>query len=292
MILPTEHQYRSSRGHRSQVGAFYSRSNNCISTCPSFTAPLAAPQTFFGRDAELAQIIDMIFVNIESHPARIAILGPGGYGKTTLANAVLTDDRIQGRYGAARYFIPCESTSSASTLLTELAKVLGISESTPDTLWFHIYATLSAKDSILCFDNFESAWDQPENIKHSIEELLSNITGCHCVTVLITMRGAERPAGTKWTQPFLEPLKALSNDAAKNIWKQISGHYDMFSEELLQAVDYVPLAVNLLAHLAQVTPSKLLWDEWNIKYTNLIKRGHMHRLSDPARNPSTQVEAC
>ncbi|KAI0297444.1 hypothetical protein B0F90DRAFT_1739388, partial [Multifurca ochricompacta] len=53
------------------------------------------PQIFFGRDSELAQIIHMIFTNIGSHPARIAILGPGGYGKTTLANAVLTHDRVR-----------------------------------------------------------------------------------------------------------------------------------------------------------------------------------------------------
>jgi tetratricopeptide (TPR) repeat protein len=240
----------------------------------------ALPQIFFGRDAELAQIIDTIFANIESQPARIAILGPGGYGKTTLANAVLADDRIQQHFGDARYVVPCESASSASALLIELIKALGISESTPSTLWFNILAVLSIKHSIICFDNFESAWDQAENIKHSIEELLSKITGLYNVTVLITMRGIERPAGTKWTQPFLEPLGVLNHNAAKIIWEQITGHYDVFSERLLNAVDYVPLAVNLLAHLAQVTPSRLLWEEWNIKHIKVIKRGYMHRLSD------------
>jgi tetratricopeptide (TPR) repeat protein len=240
----------------------------------------ALPQIFFGRDAELAQIIDIIFTDIESHPARIAILGPGGYGKTTLANAVLANDRIQHYFGDARYIVPCESASSASTLLIELAKAIGILESTSSTLWFNILAALSTKHSILCFDNFESAWDQAENIKHSVEELLSKITELFNVTVLITMRGIERPAGTKWTQPFLEPLGVLDHSSAKIIWEQITGHYDVFSERLLNAVDFVPLAVNLLAHLAQVTPSRLLWEEWNIKHTKVIKRGHMHRLSD------------
>lgn len=142
--------------------------NALILTCPRPTAPPSSPsvpQSFFGRNAELAQIIDIIFTNIGSQPARIAILGPCGYGKTTLANAVLTHDWIQERYGGARYFIACESISSAGALLIKLGEVLGISWTTADTLWPYIQATLSSKESILCFDNFESAWDQSEDIK-------------------------------------------------------------------------------------------------------------------------------
>jgi len=268
--------------YRLQVGASCSRSSDCILTRLRPIAPPSALQTFFGRDAELARIIDMV-LDIGSHPARIAILGPAGYGKTTLARAVLNNIRIRGRYCDARYFVHCDSASSVGALLIELGKVLGMSESTPDILQFQIDTALSEKDSILCFDNFDSAWDQPEDIKHSVEQFLSKITEFHCVTVLITMRGTERPAETKWTQPFLEPLKTLSHDAAENIWKQINGQdsYDTFIEELLKAVDYVPLAINLLAHLGQGTPSKILWDEWNRENMGLIKRGQMpHKLSD------------
>ncbi len=265
--------------YRLQVGVSCSRSSDCILMRLRPIAPPSAPQTFYGRDAELTRIIDMI-LDTKSHPARIAILGSAGYGKTTLARAVLNNVRIKERYCDARYFVPCDSTSSTGTLLIELGKVLGMPESTPDILRFMIDAALSTKDSILCFDNFESAWDQPEDIKHSVEQFLSKITEFHCVTVLITMRGTERPAETKWTQPFLEPLRTLSYDAAGNIWKEINEHYDTFTENLLKAVDCVPLAVNLLAHLGQVMPSKLLWEEWNKKNTGLIKRGQMHKLSD------------
>ncbi|KAI0297835.1 hypothetical protein B0F90DRAFT_1736888 [Multifurca ochricompacta] len=229
------------------------RKNNITNTGATQMAtsvPLAplAPQIFFGRDAELVQIIDMIFTNAGSHPARIAILGPGGYGKTTLANA--------------------------------LGKTFGNLQGAPDALWSQINATLNAKESILCLDNFESPWDQPDDTKYPIEELLSRITGLRRVTVLITMRGVERPAQTEWTQPFLEPLGTLNLDAAKEVWRRITGNYDTFSEKLITAVDYVPLAVNLLAHLSQSTPPMLLWEEWNAKQTKVIKRGQMHRLSN------------
>ncbi|KAI0297848.1 hypothetical protein B0F90DRAFT_1926773 [Multifurca ochricompacta] len=219
------------------------------------------PQIFFGRDAELAHIIHIIFTNIGSRPGRIAILGPGGYGKTTLANAVLSHDRVQGHFEDARYFISCESAVSSDALLIQIAKTLGL-------------------ETILCLDNFESPWDQSSEMKHSIEVLLSRITSLRHVTVLVTMRGAERPGQTEWTQPFLDPLGTIGLTAAKEIWKRIVGSYDDFSEKLIIAVDYVPLAVDLLARLSQVTQPMLLWEEWNSRQTKLIGRGEMHRLSN------------
>ncbi|KAI0294490.1 P-loop containing nucleoside triphosphate hydrolase protein [Multifurca ochricompacta] len=238
------------------------------------------PQIFFGRDAELAHIIQIIFTNITSRPAKIAILGPGGYGKTTLANAVLSDDRVQKHFQDARYFISCESATSSDALLIQIAKTLGLVMGPPDTLWSQIHATLNSKEIVLCLDNFESPWDQSDETKHAVEVLLSQITSLRRVTVLVTMRGAERPGRTEWTQPFLGPLGTISLDAAKEIWKRITGNYDDFSEKLTLAVDCVPLAVDLLAHLSQVTPPMLLWKEWNSRKTTLIKRGELHKLSN------------
>lgn len=240
----------------------------------------SVPQMFFGRDAELAQIIDMIFTNVGSRPARIAILGPGGYGKTTLAHAALTHPRVQEHYGDARYMVTCESLSSSGALLIELAKTLGAFKAGSDTSWSHIRALLMAKECIICFDNFESPWDQPGDIKASVEDLLARITELIRVTVIITMRGTERPARTLWTRPTLAPLKTLTQDAAQVTWEHIADHYDDFAEKLIMAVDCVPLAVNLLAHLAQATSSTLLWQEWNEKCIQLIQRGHTDRLSN------------
>ncbi|KAI0297838.1 hypothetical protein B0F90DRAFT_1819046 [Multifurca ochricompacta] len=216
---------------------------------------------FFGRDTELAHIIHIIFTNIGSRPARIVILGPGGYGKTTLANAVLSHDRVQEHFEDARYFISCESATSSDALLIQIAKTLGL-------------------ETILCLDNFESPWDQSDETKRSVEVLLSRITSLRHVTVVVTMRGAQRPGQTEWTQPFLDPLGTIGLTAAKEIWKRIVGSYDDFSEKLIMAVDYVPLAVALLAHLSQVTPPRLLWEEWNTRQTKLIKMGEMNRLSN------------
>ena len=238
-----------------------------------------SPQILFGRDPELAHIIDMIFTNLGSRPARIAILGPGGYGKTTLANAVLTHHRVRQHFRDARYFVSCESIFSSGALLTELAKMLGLLDGATD-IWSRVRIALDTKDCIICFDNFESPWDQDADIRNSVEDLLSRVTELGCVSVLITMRGTVRPAQTQWTMPLLPPLKTLDHDAARMVWEKTVNNYDKFAEELTKAVDYVPLAISLLAHLAQATSPELLLKLWHSKQTGFIYTGQANKLSN------------
>jgi tetratricopeptide (TPR) repeat protein len=235
------------------------------------------PQIFFGRDSELAEIIHMIFTNLGSRPARIAILGPGGYGKSTLANAVLTHERVQEHFGDARYFVACESIFSSGALVIELAKTLGVFDGATDAIWSRISTMLNSKDCIICLDNFESPWDQDADTRTSVEELLSRIAETRRTTLLITMRGTVRPAQTQWTMPFLPPLITLDSDAARQLWEHTADNYDKFAEELTKAVDYVPLAVSLLAHLAQATTPQLLLKQWGIKQTEFIYTGQANK---------------
>ena len=93
-------------------------------------------------------------------------------------------------------------------------------------------------------------------------------------------RGVEWPAQTHWSQPFLEPLDTFGQTAAEQVWQAIAGNYDEYAVKLTTAVDYVPLAVDILAHLSQMTPPMLLWEEWNSKQTKVIQMGQMHRLSN------------
>jgi tetratricopeptide (TPR) repeat protein len=219
----------------------------------------------------------MIFKHAgSSDPARIAILGPCGYGKTTLANAVLTHQQVQEHFGGDRHFVACESVFSPDALLIELAKTLGLLNQGRDDLLRRICDALGSKDCIICLDNFESPWDQVEDedghIKGSVEELLAQISSLQHTTLLITMRGIVRPRHTKWTKPFLLPLMSLDSDAARKIWEDTVDNYDSFAGKLLKAVDYVPLAVSLLAHLAQSESPEMLLKGWNEKQTEFIQR--------------------
>lgn len=71
------------------------------------------PQIFHGRESELSDILKAF----ASETPRIAILGAGGMGKTSLARAVLHHSQITARYGQHRFFVACDSASTKVELM-------------------------------------------------------------------------------------------------------------------------------------------------------------------------------
>ena len=131
---------------------------------------------------------------------------------------------------------------------------------------------LESEDCILCLDSLESPWDQPGPNRRAVEALLADITAKSCVTVLITMRGVERPKETAWTLPMLPPLTNFSRDAAKYTWESLAGTCDEWAEKLIDAVDCLPLAVTLLGSLAEVSTAETLWERWQKENIALIEK--------------------
>jgi hypothetical protein len=228
----------------------------------------------------------MIFSSTSA--ARIAILGPGGVGKTVLARAVLTHEKVADRFRGSRYLVPCESLTSRDALLVALAKSLSLIQPGRSTFDSHsegleprVLSSLGSEECILCLDTFESPWDQLGPGKRAVEMLLAHITALSSVTVLVTMRGAERPKETAWTPPMLRPLNNFSRDAAKHAWKSLvpAGTCDEWAERLIDAVDCLPLAVTLLCGLAEVSTAETLWERWQKENIALLEKEKGDKLA-------------
>ena len=56
----------------------------------------------------------------------MAILGPGGIGKTSIALAILHDPLVKDLYGDCRCFMSCEATTTADAVVRALADALGL----------------------------------------------------------------------------------------------------------------------------------------------------------------------
>jgi tetratricopeptide (TPR) repeat protein len=232
------------------------------------------------------KIVDLVLSSSSSAPARVAILGPGGVGKSALAHAVLTHDRVVARFGDARHVVPCESIKSRDALLVALADRLSLlrpgtaSDGYAAGLDARVLSALSAssEECVLCLDDFEAPWDQP--VEHAggagrrdVELLLADITALPSVVVIVTMRGGERPKGTAWSLPMLPPLTNFDHEAARRTWESLAGSAcDAWAEKLIDAVDRLPLAVTLLASLAEVATAEALWERWQRENIAVVER--------------------
>ncbi|VDC06404.1 unnamed protein product [Peniophora sp. CBMAI 1063] len=240
-----------------------------------------APSVFHGRIREVQHIVDVI---LHKAPARIGILGPGGIGKTAISLSALHHVEVDALYGRRRFFLSCEAIYTAESLVQGLLNLFTIdyldgpqgAGSPLDVLLSHMRTTLDG--TLLCLDNLETPWDADT---HAIETLLSNITALPHVALLITTRGASRPRGVSWTQPFLPQVEPLTSESALAVWDAICETHDDFSLKLVRAVDHVPLAVTILAHLAESESSHALWTRWEQEQTELLRiHGPTHRLSN------------
>ncbi|KAJ6592261.1 hypothetical protein DFH09DRAFT_1073324 [Mycena vulgaris] len=239
-------------------------SSTSISMLPS------EPKIFHGRESELSDILKLF---MQESP-RIAILGAGGMGKTSLAKAVLHHPTVTGKYGQHRFFVACDSTSSKDELVILIGAHLGLkSQKNLAKVILHHFTTNPA--CLLILDNLETLWESTE-ICRDIEEFLSLLTEVKHLALIITMRGTERPASVHWTRPFLPALKPLTQAAARQTFIDIAddGHDNDDIDKVLLLTGNMPLAIDLIAHLVDSEGCSQVLARWEEEKTSVISDGY------------------
>ncbi|KAJ7462904.1 hypothetical protein FB451DRAFT_1494950 [Mycena latifolia] len=242
-------------------------SSNSISMLP------AKPKIFHGRKSELKDIVDIL----HQESPRIAILGAGGMGKTSLAKATIHHPDITSKYEQC-FFVLADSVTTSIGLSLLMAEHIGVKPAKDVTKQvMHYFATHGP--SLLILDNLETSWEPIES-RGDVEELLSKLTDLPHLALMITMRGAERPAKVQWTHPFLAPLQPLSDVAARDTFFAIAenGHDSKDVDELLSLTDNMPLAVDLIAHAVDLEGScSAVLTRWQMEKTSLLSAGNDRR---------------
>ncbi|KAJ6596275.1 P-loop containing nucleoside triphosphate hydrolase protein, partial [Mycena vulgaris] len=231
------------------------------------------PKIFHGRASVVSDILSLF----HQEPPRIAILGAGGMGKTSLARAVLHHVEIASRYDQYRFFIACDAVSTKSELVALIGIHLGVK---PDKdLTRNILQHLSSGPaSLVILDNLETSWELLES-RRDIEGLLALLADIQHLALIITMRGAERPGNVRWTRPFLPPLEPLSQDAARQTFIDIAEDIHDSSEidRVLSLTGNMPLAIDLISHMVDTEGCPNILDRWEAERTSLISEGYDRR---------------
>ncbi|KAJ7742823.1 hypothetical protein B0H16DRAFT_1018535 [Mycena metata] len=231
----------------------------------------AEPKIFHGRDTELAAILNLV---AQGTP-RIAILGAGGMGKTSLSKAVLHHSDITTKYLDNRFFIACDGSTSKVELAGVIGAHLGLKPA-KDLTQGVLHHLSSAPPSLMILDNFETLWD-PAKSRKDIEDFLSLLTEVTNLALIITMRGAERPSKVQWTRPFLLPLQPLAQEATRKIFFDIADDDGNLTEEVdqvLKLTDNIPLVITLLAHLVATEGCSGILSRWETEKTALLSDGY------------------
>jgi ABC-type iron transport system FetAB ATPase subunit len=144
------------------------------------------PKIFHGRGSEISRIIKLF----TQETPRIAILGAGGMGKTSLARAVLHHPEIITKYEQHRFFVACEPAGSRVELAALIGAHLGLKPGRDLTKpVVHYFAKNSA--SLLILDNLETPWE-PTNTRRDTEEFLSLLTDVpHLALIVCTFVSSE-----------------------------------------------------------------------------------------------------
>jgi len=227
----------------------------------------------------------MVRLLIAGVTARLAVLGAGGMGKTTVALALLHNPQVILHYGTQRFFISCEALVDADAIIISLAQLLGLPIS-GDLLTAVVSCFTCGPRVILVLDNLETVWLAGGAPAPAVDELLGRIAEIPTLSLVITCRSTDLPQLVAWSNTDSAILEPFSLEAALQTFqdrahRQIGEEEKEFARGLLNAVDRVPLAVSLLGQLA-LRGNKVseLLDRWYRKHTLLLRTHGIGRINN------------
>ncbi|KAJ7123969.1 hypothetical protein C8R43DRAFT_932906, partial [Mycena crocata] len=148
------------------TSSIYRRLQGSQDSSTSFSILPPKPKVFHGRDLELEKIV----TSLGKRSARIAILGAGGMGKTSLARAVLHHPDVALKY-KNRFFVAADSSTTSVQLAEEIGLHLNLRPA--KDLTKDVVRYLSQTEScLLILDNLETSWE-PIVGRAKLEEFLS-----------------------------------------------------------------------------------------------------------------------
>jgi tetratricopeptide (TPR) repeat protein len=229
-------------------------------------------------------------VIVGNEQTRLAILGAGGMGKTSTALHIMHHQDVVARYQDRRYFIGCDAATSAESLAALILQVVRARSTAGVNILTSLHRVLLASPcTLLLLDNFETVWDTISG-RDRVLDVLQKIGSAKPISLIITMRGVVPPPGIAWTR--FDTLPPLSPGASKSVFLTINPLFNDGNDSdgqnldmLLAEMDYVPLAVQLLAQVSIGSSPSYMLERWRQEKTAML---HTHEVQ-PGKLESIEV---
>jgi tetratricopeptide (TPR) repeat protein len=227
---------------------------------------LPPPRHCFGREDAVLEAVTAV---LAKPAAPLAILGPPGVGKTTVAVTALHDPRVVRRYRSRRFFVRADGVGGRDALVAAVASALGLEPGAG--LEQQTWRELERGAALLVIDNAETPWDADPQ---AVEETFAQLAAVPGLALVATFRGDELPAGPRWAEPIR--LAPLGPAPARSAFLAVAGERhrsDRNLDPLLEAVERLPIAIDLLAHQAAPLPDLgELWQRWQSERSAVLQR--------------------
>ena len=188
----------------------------------------------FGRAELIKEIVDLT-----EGLTSVALVGPGGIGKTSVVRAVLHDDRIKERFGNNRRFIRCDQfPASCANFLARLSKAIGASIDNPQDLT-SLWPSLSSREMFIVLDKAESILDPWGANGREIYLLVEELGEFNNICLAITSRITILPPNFETLEIPTLPMEAAF-DTFYNIHKYVGWSESV--NDILKQLDFHPLS--------------------------------------------------
>jgi predicted ATPase/DNA-binding SARP family transcriptional activator len=253
------------------------------------TPTVAADDGFVGRTVELRRIAALLS---QDDCRLLCLTGPGGVGKTRLAQRVLHE--LAGHFADGATFVPLDDLESPAEFGSRLAREIDISLKGRGDPFEQIVAALRPRRTLLVLDNFEHLVEQGAAL---VERLLAE---CPQVKVVVTSR-VRLALSREWLQPLeglpcpeaedrdhIETFDAarLFVRAARRVQPDLVPAAEAAAiVEICRLVEGLPLALELAASWTRVLSCAAIADELR-RGTELLSAVDAAR---PSRHASLEV---
>ncbi|KAJ7719374.1 hypothetical protein B0H14DRAFT_3170647, partial [Mycena olivaceomarginata] len=239
----------------------------------STSSNASSPKIFYGRQSEVETIMKML--NQES--PRIAILGGGGMGKTSLAKEILHYPQMLEKF-QHRFFVSAEAATTSFELAALIGLHVGLNPG-PD-LTRPVVQYLSQKPScLLILDNLETVWE-PMQSRGGIEEFLRSLQRWQTERTSLLTLGYDRKSNVDVSISLSLSSPRITSES-KKLLSLLSILPDGLSDGEL--VQYKLPIHNILSCKTALLATSLAYQDGNRRLRSLMPmREHVQKFLPPS----------